>query len=68
MVEREEQKKGLLLIKIPASWKKWRAMKNSQKIKFINAIYALNACHAQNIESGRCARYAWLPKANGQRC
>jgi hypothetical protein len=37
-------------MKIPA--KKWRAMKNSQKIKFIYAIYTLNACHAQNIESG----------------
>ena len=62
-IEREEyKKKGLLLMKIPASWKKWRAMENSQKIKFINAIYALNASHAQNIESGVGAIAAKMAK------
>ena len=49
-------------MKISASWKKWRAMDNSQKIKFINAIYALNASHAQNIESGVGAIAAKMAK------
>ncbi len=39
------------MLKIPNSWKKWSAMDHAQKIKFINAIYALSALHAQCIET-----------------
>ncbi len=44
-------KKGLKLkIKIPASWKRWKAMGNLQKIKFINRLFILSPEHASNLE------------------
>ncbi len=50
--ERDEyKKKGIHMLKILNSWKKWSAMEHAQKIKFINAIYALSASHAQCIDT-----------------
>ncbi len=52
----------------PPKWKFQPARKNGaqwetpKKIKVINAIYALNACHAQNIESGVGAIAAKMAK------
>ena len=44
--------KGLKLMgKIPASWKRWKAMDNSQKIKFINLMFILSPEHACILES-----------------
>jgi hypothetical protein len=53
-VEREDYttKKGLkLMSKIPASWKRWKAMDNSQKIKFVNFMFILSPEHACILES-----------------
>ena len=57
--QREEyKKKGLLMPKIPGSWKKWSAMANTQHIKFINGICALSQSHALCIHSSMVAAAA----------
>jgi hypothetical protein len=44
-------KKGLKLMgKIPASWKRWKAMDNSQKIKLISFMFILSPEHACILE------------------
>lgn len=47
----EYKKKGLTLLKIPASWRKWKVMDNGQKIRFINALHALDPSHALMLET-----------------
>jgi hypothetical protein len=43
--------KGLKLEKrIPASWKRWKAMDNLQKVKFINLMFVLSPEHACILE------------------
>lgn len=52
------KKKGLLMPKIPGSWKKWATMHSAQQIKFINAICALSLHHAQCIQTSVVAAAA----------
>jgi hypothetical protein len=57
--ERDDyQKKGLKLEKkIPVSWKRWKAMDNVQKVKFINLMFILSPEHAcileRNVEAAK---------------
>jgi hypothetical protein len=39
------------VLKIPASWRKWNAMDTGQKIRFINALHALDPVHALLLET-----------------
>jgi hypothetical protein len=47
----EYKKKGLTVLKIPASWRKWNAMETAQKIRFINALHVLSPRHAVLLET-----------------